>query len=245
MKLDKKLGTAVLALAALTLASPAMAVSFWGETFPYSNGNLTAVSGGLWVNHSGTGSFIQVSGGEAVLVQGSGSREDVNRSFTPRDSLDKTYACFKVTVPTAPLPITDVYFAHLKDSGTFNFAARVFVTGSGSSFTFGLAATSSTIGATWPSALNFGQQYTVAIMYDAAAGSAKLWVDPTSESSPSITVTGGTAKFLIEAFAMRQAGGNTSQLIDNVGVGTTFDDICPSPTPTNATTWGRVKTLYR
>lgn len=241
----KKATTAFLALAALALAAPAMAATFWTENFGYPDGDLTAVSGGVWVAHSGIASMpVQVVSGQAILAHGAGSREDVNRSFPARAATDKTYACFKVTV-TGTSPVTDVYFAHLKDSGTFNFGGRVFATTSGAAFTFGLSASSSTIGATWPATLSFGQQYTVVVMYDAAAGSAQLWVDPASEASASISAGGGTAGFLIEAFALRQAGGNTGQAIDDVVVGETFNDVCGGATPTSATSWGRVKALYR
>jgi hypothetical protein len=240
----KKVTTAVLALAALAMASPTLAATFWNEPFAYANGDLTSVSGGLWVNHSGTGTFIPVAGGAALLEHGSGSREDVNRTFAPRSATDKTYACFKVSA-TSTVPVTDVYFAHLKDNGTFNFAARTFMTGSGASYTLGLSVSSSTIGATWGSALTFGQVYTVVIMYDAAAGTAQLWVNPASEASTSISAGGGTAGLNIESFAMRQAAGNSSQVMDDIAVGETFQDVCPSATPTTETSWGRVKALYR
>ena len=33
--------------------------------------------------------------------------------------------------------------------------------------------------------------------------------------------------------------------VDNLGVGSTFDDACAIPTPTRPATWGQVKGLYR
>jgi hypothetical protein len=34
-------------------------------------------------------------------------------------------------------------------------------------------------------------------------------------------------------------------VVDNLGVGTTFDDACARPTPTTKSTWGKVKSIYR
>jgi hypothetical protein len=235
-----------LGLTAAVAASPAGAVSLLSETFTYANGDLTTVSGGNWAAHSGAASLpVQVTGGSAVLAQGAGSREDVNRTFAAQTATSSTYACFQLTVPDPGVAVTTTYFAHFKDTGTINFAGRVFVVASGAGYTVGLSATSSTVGATWASQLTYGVQYTVAVKYDAAAGSAQLWVNPTSELSTSISAAGGATGTVVSAFAFRQAGGNTGQVIDNLQVGTSFEDTCPNPTPTNGTTWGRLKTLYR
>lgn len=235
-----------LGLTAAVAASPAGAVSLMTETFTYPDGFLTVTSGGNWTAHSGVGALPpQTISGQASITHGAGSREDVNRTFAAQTATSTTYACFQVTVPDPGAAVTAVYFAHFKDTGTINFAGRVFAVASGAGFTFGVSATSGTVGATWPVMLNYGQQYTVAVSYDAAAGSSQLWVDPTSSGSPSISAAGGATGTVVSAFALRQAGGNTTQLIDNIQVGTSFDDTCPSPTPAHNTTWGRVKTLYR
>jgi hypothetical protein len=243
----RKTAIALLALGLIAAAVvPAGASSLLSETFTYANGNITTTSGGNWTAHSGAGSVpVQVTGGQAVLVQGAGSREDVNRTFAAQGTTGKTYACFQVTVPNPGAAVVTSYFAHFKDSGTSNFAGRVFVVASGSTFTFALASTSGTPVATWATALTFGVQYTVAVSYDAANGTAKLWVNPTSEGSTSITDATGATGTNVSSFALRQTTGNTSQSVDNLQVGTTFDDTCPNPTPTRGSTWGQVKTLYR
>jgi uncharacterized protein (DUF2147 family) len=250
------------ALALLVFAVPAMATSFWSESFSYANGNLAlapSVSGGNWANHSGsTGIDIQVTSG--VAVGSMTNTPDDNRAFPAQSATARTYACFGVMIPQpASAPVLN-YFAHFKDSGTFNFGGRVYVAPSGNTFTFGLSVGSCGTGCTvalWPSALNYGQWYTVAVMYDAAAGSAQMWVDPSSESSPSITSntwsgTTNQAGFQLSAFALRQSSSgipsgtsNWGYNVDNIQVGTTFGDLCPSPTPANATTWGRLKAIYR
>ena len=66
--------------AVVALAGTAFAVTPFVEDFSYADGNL--VGNGGWAAHSGAGnSPVQVSGGQITLNQGSGSREDVNRSI--------------------------------------------------------------------------------------------------------------------------------------------------------------------
>ena len=47
-------------------------------------------------------------------------------------------------------------------------------------------------------------------------------------NSTSLTVA-GSANAAISAFALRQAGGNSSQTIDNLLVATTFGEVIPTP----------------
>ena len=69
------------------------------------------------------------------------------------------------------------------------------------------------------------------ISWDAGTGEAELWLNPTIETDPSITHTGGNSGDLIEAFALRQSNDYTGfQGIDNVFVGHTFGDVVvPEP----------------
>jgi hypothetical protein len=258
----RKLVLLVLALALFAFAAPAGAASFWSEQFNYSSGALTAVTPN-WTTHSGTGggaTDIQVTAGGVAAGNMANSPDD-NRLFgVTQSATAKTYACFQVMVPTpASTPVLN-YFAHFKDASTFNFAARVYVAPSGASFTFGLSVgscASPCVVATWPVALNYNQLYTVAIMYDAAAGSAKLWVDPAGEGSLSIshnTWSGTTSQagFQLTSFALRQSSSglpsgtsNWTYNVDNIQVGDAFADLCPSPTGARGSSWGRLKTLYR
>jgi hypothetical protein len=245
-------------LALLAIAGPAFSASFWSEQFSYANGALTSVSAN-WTTHSGTGTDIQVNSG--VAVGSNSNAPDDNRVFgVTQSATAKTYACFQVMIPTqATTPVLN-YFAHFKDSGTFNFGARVYVAPSGGTFTFGVSLGSCGTGCTvalWPVALNYGQWYTVATLYDAGAGVARLWVDPAGEGSLSIshnTWSGTTSQagFQLSAFALRQSSSgipsgtaNWGYNVDNIQVGTAFADLCPSPTGAAGSTWGRLKTLYR
>ncbi len=241
----KKIATSLIALAiGVTVASSAFAVTLMTETFTYPNGDLTVVGAPFWLVHSGTPpTDIQVVSGQAVGLMS--NFPDDNRAFGPRAANDVTYACFQVTIPATTTPVTN-YFAHFKDSGT-GFTSRVYVTASGASFTFGLG-TSSTMTQTWPVALNYGQQYTIAISYNAVTGVSEMWVDPIDATSPKVTTVPGTTGLVLAGFALRQSNsGGTAwgYMVDNIQVGTTFDDTCPHPTPVNSSSWGHIKTMYR
>ena len=252
MKNATKLITAALAITALAAASPALAVSLMTETFTYPNGGLVAVSGGNWTNHSGAGTDITIASG--VANGDEANAPDDNRTFAAQSATAKTYACFKVTIPTptGAGPIGQAYFAHFKDTGTTIFNARVFVAPSGTTFTFGITAGSSTTPTLWTSALNYNQAYYVVIDYNAATGVAELWVDPTLETSAKVTssLPAGSTGTLVSAFALREASLTAAAAwkfsVDDLGVGTSFADACVSgPVPNVGTTWGRLKTIYR
>ncbi len=240
---------ALLAVALLALAAPAGAVNLMSETFTYPDGGLAGNDS--WTTHSGTGTDIMVVSGAAAGNMA--NAPDDNKTFAAQTATAKTYFCFKVNIPTVVGTPSTNYFAHLKDSGTSLFAGRVFVAPSGTSYSFGLSVSSSTMSVQWPSALTYGTDYYVVVDYDAGLGTADLWVNPTSELSPKISATGGTTGILVSSFALRQsstltpAGSVTWKYnVDDVGVGTSFADACVSgPTPTRGSTWGRLKTLYR
>jgi hypothetical protein len=150
------------------------------------------------------------------------------------------------------------YFAHFKDTGTMNFLTRVFVAPQGATFSFGLAHFSSTMQVQWPTALNYGQWYTVAIRYNGANDTSTLWVNPVdplwqAQSISCTSVIGiytNPASIPLSAFALRQSSAGTGGVtwkwdVDNIEVGTTFQGVCPQPTPTRGTTWGQVKAIYR
>ena len=228
-------------------ASTASAAAFWGETFSYANGDLTAVSTGIWTTHSGTlPTDVQVVNGEAVL--NSANAPDDNRQFSPaRGATDATYACFKLAI-SGTQTASGTYFAHLMNTGTF-FGARVFaMLNDATTYKLGIATTSTTpVGAAiWPTPLTKGVYYNIAIKYDAATGISTLWVNPSAEASPSVVGLAGPTGTLISGFALRQSAGYGVANIDDVGVGPTFEDACyVVPTPTSSSTWGKLKSLYR
>jgi hypothetical protein len=55
--------------------------------------------------------------------------------------------------------------------------------------------------------------------------SSKLWINPASEDSDSITGTDGAFPFEVFTYAFREAGGIGDIVIDDVKVGTAFTDV--------------------
>lgn len=242
------------------LVTPALALTLMSDTFGYANGNL--VPNGGWANYSGAATDIQVVSGRAV---GSGpNANDDHKLFAARGLADKTYACFTVRIPAVAAQPKPIYFAALKDGGTSNLVSRVYVLPlSSGGWTFGISysSTSTTVGVVpWGSALSYDTDYTVTILYDPANFTSKLWVNPASEASTSVSIVGTAGAIAVSGFGLRQSASSSTLpaspaytgtadwgfSVDNVGVGTTFDDACLSgSTSTRNTTWGRVKTIYR
>jgi len=191
----------------------------------YANGNLVGQDN--WAAHSAAGLVpVQVVNGAIVLNQGSGSREDVNHDLgATMGAGDTWYYSFDASVSGGN---TSVYFAMFLQ-GTTSFVGRLYVTPfSGSDFTFGLGGSS--LASTWASGFSFNTVNKIVVSYDYSSQIATLWVNPTSPSSTSITYN-TTFSDAISAIAFRQAAGNSSQTIDNLVVGTSFNDVVPVPEP--------------
>lgn len=211
----------------------ALATPLLTERFDYPDGNL--VPHGDWSAHSSAGTLpIQVSGGRVFLHQGSGAREDGHRTFADPASSGKVYASFTLQV-TATSPGPAVYFAHFRNANSLDFRSRIYVTSvAGGDYTLGLSASvqTSTPVITWLEPLQFGRTYRIVHSYDDATRISELWVDPTSESSPSITSTGFFVPSLpMDSYALRQGGSSpgepshaSDEIIDSLIVATTFDE---------------------
>jgi hypothetical protein len=208
----------------LALASgAAQATVLVNETFTYPNGTLVPQGG--WAAHSGAGSnSVQVTGGMAVLNQGAGSREDVNKAFTAIGAGMTVFAAFDVVNTGGN---TAAYFAHFMTNPT-TFRGRIFVApGSGGDYTIGLGE-GATPAVSWGTNLTFGTTYRVVLSYAFDTGATQLWVNPANFASTSIS-NAATASGAINAFGLRQTTGNSTQTIDNLIVGTTFDEVIPTP----------------
>ncbi len=192
---------------------------------PLNSGNLVGQNG--WVAHSGTANQIQVGAAGTTLAQGSGSREDANVPLTPIAAGQTYYFGLDVVVTGGN---TSVYFAHFKDAGAgTDFTTRTFVTPfAGFDFTFGLSAAGSAPDVTWATGLTFGETYRVVGSYTADTQLTRLWVNPAEELSTSISFTDPAAA-AVAAFAFRQASGNSTQVVSNLAVGTTFTAVVPEP----------------
>ena len=246
------------------LVRPALAVNLVSEGFSYVNGNL--VPNGGWANYSGANVDIQVAAGRATGGGVPNNQNDDHKLFAAQPTTSKTYACFIANIPPIAAAPKPIYFALLKDAGAANLVSRVYVMpiAGTTGFTFGIShsSTSATVGVTvWSAAsLSYGTDYTIVINYDPVAKSSTLWVNPANELSTSVTDTNpAIAALAVQGFGLRQSNAASvlpptqtgigaadwNWAVDNLGVGTTFNDACARPTPTRSSTWGQVKAIYR
>jgi hypothetical protein len=255
--------TTALALGlALIAASSAQATVLLSEGFNYVNGNL--VPNGGWATYSGAGTDIQVVSGRATGGAIGNPAIDDHRLFPAQPLTSKTYACFEVTIPAFTGAPKAIYFAELKDGGAAALVSRVYVLPISGGWTFGIShsSTSTTVGVVpWSSStLSFDTPYQLVINYDPVALSSTLWVNPVNEFSTSVSITNtAAAAVAVSGFGLRQSNAASTLppspsyagtadwnfSVDNLGVGTTFDDACFQVTPTNRSTWGQLKVIYR
>lgn len=227
-------------LATIFLSSFSFGQAVINENFDYgaTAGDLTAVSGGAWVNHSGSSKVGYVTtsltmtnypatgvGGAATIANKS---EDVNRSFAEISS-GTVYAGALVNLSAVS---GGTYFLHFKDSG-FGFRARVGAKDNGSGkIVFGIGASSSTLtyGTT---AFDLDKTYLLVFSYNIDSGESKLHVlsatTATEPGTPEATNTGSKGT-KISSFAIRQGGGGPTGTIDGVRVATSWSDIMTQST---------------
>lgn len=151
------------------------------------------------------------------------------------------YSSFTLRVTDLPQGDGD-YFAHLKNSynGT-TFRAKVFVSTNGAaagSFRIGIA-NQANAGTYLPLDCSVGTDYLVVTRYNSGIGEATLWVNPTSESSTSVTGTDALQTSTIGAYGLRQSGspglvGMGNLQLSNLVVNTSFPNIA-TPAPINIT----------
>lgn len=215
--------------------------------------NPTPGPGGTWAAHSGAGATpVQVSSGAVVLAQGSGSREDVNvPAGGPMTAGDKWFYGIDLVIADPGVAITDVYFASFL-AGTSNFDGRIWVTApSSAGYRIGLSNDNSITdgdGEVRSNDLAFGQTYRIVVSYDFTAKASSLWIDQPLESGSSFAATDPGFSDAITAFALRQAGGNTSQTIDNLCVATTYGEAyscVPEPATLGLVAMGVIALIRR
>ncbi len=207
------------------------------ENFDYGSvgGDLTTISGGVWVNHSGTANQLLYDAsslsmtdypssdvGGSMLISSSGS-EDVNNEFTPITS-GKAYASTLINLSTVD---SGTYFFHFMDD-SYGYSARVGAMDNGSGkIVFGIGATSSslTYGTT---AFDLNTTYLLVASYDIASGTSNLYVLTTvaanEPATPEATNTGDANKG-IQKIGVRQGGGGPTATLDGIRVANTWSSI--------------------
>ena len=206
------------------------------ENFNYGSaaGDLTAVSGGVWVNHSGTtpvgyattsltmtGYSSSGVGGSAVLL--AANSEDLKRVFTPVSS-GSVYMSALVNLSTVG---AGNYFLHLNATDT-PFRARVGAKDDGTGgvlFGIGTDSGSLTYGTT---VFSLNTTYLVVASYNIDSGDSKLYVlTAPSAAEPATTeaTNTGTAGTAISSVSFRQSSAIPNVIIDGLNVATTWGTV--------------------
>jgi endonuclease/exonuclease/phosphatase family metal-dependent hydrolase len=215
-----KVAAVTLFLLAVNFANATVLLS---DGFNYADGAITNVSGGIWTEHS-SGTPCQVISGQ---VQVTSSAEDVHAALGGQPfSSGTVYTSFTIKCVTLPGSAGN-YFAHFVGSGTFhcllwastlNSAANKFRLGIGNT-TAGASASTGQLAVD----LSTNTTYSVVLRYDIASAQSTLWLNPSSETDPSVTASDTPSSTnAISNFSLRQASGVGSMLLDNLIVATTF-----------------------
>jgi hypothetical protein len=139
------------------------------------------------------------------------------------------------------------YFSHFKDDGTganSGFGARVWSstanTVAPNTYRLGIGngdgSTNTT--AQFPQDLQLNTAYTVVTRFVLSNGVATIWIDPTYESSPSMTANDVSARpadinnpINVTSYAFRQSTGEGGMTIDSLKIGLSFADVIPVVIP--------------
>jgi hypothetical protein len=214
------------------------------DDFSYEDGSITANSGFLWATHSaatGQTGQTQVVKGKLLLVNN--ASEDINRWFTnaPIINTSGTLLHSRFVVNFSSLPTaTGVgeYFGHFREATGGNFRARLFSTTNG--VTPGKLKLAISNGgfltAVHPTELSLDTDYVVITRFNTATAESTLWVSPASEASVSVTPVDVTTPITTYSYAFRQQSGIGSLSVDDLVIGSTFDEVFftvtpPVPTP--------------
>ena len=247
----------ILTVAAATILGTAcQAAVVLSDNFSYTNGPLVDVSGGVWANHSGTVGTLGVTNGQLVVRGGTSYSEDANADLAGAPYLETDfdvalYSSYTIIISNAAsLPgQSGTYISHFRGTNSgaaTDFGARVWLSTTNAilggtttdtgSYRVNIA--NGTAGGVsfgqYDMNLSTGTVYTVVTRFVPSTGLATLWIDPLSEADPSITGEDfGTSTrpnpFNVFTYAFRQSGG-IAVYIDNLKVGTSFNDVVGSNT---------------
>jgi hypothetical protein len=209
------------------------------EDFSYADGSIITNSAFLWNPNTGTTGQTQVASGQLLLQNISG--EDIYRWFTNASAPIATnsgqliYTRFVANFSALPTASgVGQYFQHIYAfSGAYR--ARLFATTNGAAagkFRFSLS-NGGFITTAFPQDLSTGESHVIITRYNTATGESILWVDPASEASASVSPTDATTLATAYGISFRQDAGVGAMNIDDLLVGSTFNQVflslAPSP----------------
>ncbi len=216
---------------------------FFNDYFDYADGWIVDNSFKLWNTHSGTATQMVVTA-NALTVTG-GNSEDCSALLIGQPFMTNggavLYASFQVTFTSLPSQ-AGAYLAHYKDANTgaqSGFGGRVWASTTNAAegkYRLGVGNAEGTTNTTaqFPLDLELGTNYLVVTRFDPATGTnSTLWINPTSEGSPSAVATNVSTNPLqpnpidVVAYAFRQATGEGVLSVDNLVVGRSFAAVVP------------------
>jgi hypothetical protein len=262
----------VLGLASAFFAASASAAPLFVEDFNYAVGTALNGTGG-WAAHSGAGTNPQTvntpggltyagypsSGIGNLLGPLATSGEDNNHGFAGQTT-GSVYAAFLINV--ASTQTTGDYLFHFFDGpiGGNIFRGRVFLKKDATStnYAFGIQFGSTLNAVYTPFSFAPGGTHLLVVKYTFVAGGTandviSLFVDPATdcnEPAATLTTTDATQTDAVnlDGVAIRQgtASSAASAQIDGIRVGLSWvDATCDPATPTQNSTWGKIKSIYR
>jgi hypothetical protein len=222
-------------LSSLIIVPAVPAAVILSEDFNYPDGPLVTVSEGRWKTHSGTGEQAAVVSGCLKLSQS--LSEDVSALLDGEpygvEQAEALYVGFLASFSALPSGANGTYFAHFKDaSATAGFRGRIFATtnsASAGALRLGVAAAANNATDLLPVDLQLNTAYRVVCRMALSDNATTLWLNPASESDPSVTSTDMAVAKAITSFALRQSlssGAGMGELaVDELVVATTFEEV--------------------
>ena len=211
-----------------------------------SNGALDAVSGGFWQHLSGNFGQMKVDSG-VVTVNTLDNTENLQtpllNSPFETNSGAVLYSSFVISMnDSIRMPKSNgTYFASFNDGSgnTARVEGNVVIATNGAApgnYRLGIA---NLVGATaanaqmFPQDLLQGTNYIVVTALSLSNGFSTLWINPLSQSSPSVTDTtppaSATNLYSISDYELRESGANGGSIsVSFFKVGTSFDAVFPS-----------------
>lgn len=237
--LKKMFSTFVAALLSAAFVQTSAATILMTDGFNYGDGDLLTVSGGIWTKVSGT-SALNVSSGKAIVTNA--ASDDDTRSF---ESIGSGVLYYGLTATVTAVPGTSgSYIATLWDgdagADTDYFGRLQIAQGSSASTVkFGIINDSNNMPVYFTGAeFDLNTTVQIVVKFDFTTMTSTLWINPTDESSPSVTdtvaavfgVTSSTST--LGNMVLRQASGIGTTAIDYVTVATSFGEVVAVPEPT-------------
>lgn len=232
----------LIGLVSLALSAPAALIL--NEPFDYADGSLTANSGGVWANFSGTAGQVNATNGAAFLTEN--ESEDVHTYLPGRPYTEGfLYVSFRINLQKLPSGAGGC-FALLKDAGTSNFRACLYAStynADNGQYWLGMRITGANAAATaiyHEQIMVTNTDYQVVFRYDVANPAAALWINPLAETDWSAQVANaGETNLPIHTFALRQSlssgNGMGAMTIDDLKIGAAFSDVVSAASPPSLT----------